>query len=81
MFREKIKNFHFVGIGGIGMSGIAQVLLQMGYRVSGSDLRENKNTELLRSMGARVFIGHREETWGMRRWCLFFGGFYGQPGG
>ncbi|MFZ8786837.1 Mur ligase domain-containing protein, partial [Thermocrinis sp.] len=39
MFREKIKNFHFVGIGGIGMSGIAQVLLQMGYRVSGSDLR------------------------------------------
>ena len=68
MFREKIKNFHFVGIGGIGMSGIAQVLLQMGYRVSGSDLRENKNTELLRSMGAKVFIGHREENLGMRRW-------------
>jgi UDP-N-acetylmuramate-alanine ligase len=64
MFREKIKNFHFVGIGGIGMSGIAQVLLQMGYRVSGSDLRENKNTELLRSMGAKVFIGHREENLG-----------------
>jgi UDP-N-acetylmuramate--alanine ligase len=64
MFREKIKNFHFVGIGGIGMSGIAQVLLQMGYRVSGSDLKENKNTELLRSMGAKVFIGHREENLG-----------------
>jgi UDP-N-acetylmuramate--L-alanine ligase (EC 6.3.2.8) len=64
MFREKINNFHFVGIGGIGMSGIAQVLLQMGYRVSGSDLKENKNTELLRSMGARVFIGHREENLG-----------------
>ncbi len=64
MLREKIKNFHFVGIGGIGMSGIAQVLLQMGYRVSGSDLRENKNTELLKSMGARVFLGHREENLG-----------------
>jgi len=64
MFREKIKNLHFVGIGGIGMSGIAQVLLQMGYKVSGSDLRENKNTQLLRSMGAKIFIGHREENVG-----------------
>ncbi|MCS7285233.1 MAG: Mur ligase domain-containing protein, partial [Hydrogenobacter thermophilus] len=62
MFREKIKRFHFVGIGGIGMSGIAQVLLEMGYEVSGSDIRENKNTELLRKKGARVFIGHRAEN-------------------
>jgi len=64
MFREKIRNFHFVGIGGIGMSGIAQVLLQMGYKVSGSDLKENKNTQLLKSMGAKIYIGHREENVG-----------------
>ena len=62
MFRERIKKFHFVGIGGIGMSGIAQILLEMGYEVSGSDIRENKNIELLRRKGAKVFIGHREEN-------------------
>ncbi|MCX8164488.1 MAG: UDP-N-acetylmuramate--L-alanine ligase [Aquificaceae bacterium] len=62
MFREKVKSFHFVGIGGIGMSGIAQILLEMGYEVSGSDLKENKNIELLRKKGAKVFIGHREEN-------------------
>ncbi|MFN7064686.1 MAG: UDP-N-acetylmuramate--L-alanine ligase [Aquificaceae bacterium] len=64
MFRERVKSFHFVGIGGIGMSGIAQILLEMGYDVSGSDIRENKNTELLKKKGARVFIGHREENLG-----------------
>ncbi|MEN3027753.1 MAG: UDP-N-acetylmuramate--L-alanine ligase [Aquificaceae bacterium] len=64
MFREKVKSFHFVGIGGIGMSGIAQILLEMGYEVSGSDLRENKNTELLKRRGAKIFLGHREENLG-----------------
>ncbi|MFN3870063.1 MAG: UDP-N-acetylmuramate--L-alanine ligase [Aquificaceae bacterium] len=64
MFRERVKSFHFVGIGGIGMSGIAQILLEMGYEVSGSDLRENKNTQILRKKGAKVFIGHREENIG-----------------
>ncbi|MFN4012902.1 MAG: UDP-N-acetylmuramate--L-alanine ligase [Aquificaceae bacterium] len=62
MFRERVKSFHFVGIGGIGMSGIAQILLDMGYEVSGSDLKENKNIELLRKKGAKIFIGHREEN-------------------
>lgn len=62
MFREKIRRFHFVGIGGIGMSGIAQVLLEMGYKVSGSDLRENKNVELLRRKGAKISIGHKPEN-------------------
>lgn len=57
MFREKIKRFHFVGIGGIGMSGIAQVLLEMGYEVSGSDIRENKNTELLRKKAPEYLSG------------------------
>ncbi|MDW8066771.1 MAG: UDP-N-acetylmuramate--L-alanine ligase [Aquificaceae bacterium] len=62
MFREKVKSFHFVGIGGIGMSGIAQILLDMGYKVSGSDIKENRNIELLRKKGAKVYIGHREEN-------------------
>ncbi|RMH80138.1 MAG: UDP-N-acetylmuramate--L-alanine ligase [Acidobacteria bacterium] len=64
MFRERVKRFHFVGIGGIGMSGIAQILLDMGYEVSGSDLKENKNTQLLRRKGAKVYIGHSEENLG-----------------
>ncbi len=62
MFRERVRSFHFVGIGGIGMSGIAQILLEMGYEVSGSDIRENKNTELLRKKGAKVYIGHSEKN-------------------
>ena len=62
MFRERVRSFHFVGIGGIGMSGIAQILLDMGYEVSDSDIKENKNIELLRKKGAKVFIGHKEEN-------------------
>ncbi|MCX8076505.1 MAG: UDP-N-acetylmuramate--L-alanine ligase [Aquificaceae bacterium] len=64
MFREKVKSFHFVGIGGIGMSGIAQILLELGYKVSGSDIRENKNTHLLQKRGAKIYIQHREENLG-----------------
>ncbi len=62
MFREKINRFHFVGIGGIGMSGIAQILIDMGYEVSGSDIKENKNTTFLRQRGAKVHIGHKREN-------------------
>jgi UDP-N-acetylmuramate--alanine ligase len=53
---------HFVGIGGIGMSGIAEVLLNLGYSVSGSDLKESDVTRRLVSLGAKVFVGHREEN-------------------
>lgn len=53
------KNIHFVGIGGIGMSGIAKVLLEMGYKVSGSDLELNSLTSKIESIGGRVFKGHR----------------------
>ena len=49
---------HFVGIGGIGMSGIAEVLLNLGYRVQGSDAAENANVARLRERGAVVRIGH-----------------------
>ena len=53
---------HFVGIGGIGMSGIAEVMLNLGYSVQGSDIRENANVERLRGLGAKIFIGHKSEN-------------------
>jgi len=55
---ENIKNIHFVGIGGIGMSGIAEVLAARGIRVSGCDLRSSSATDLLTARGIPVFIGH-----------------------
>ncbi len=61
MFRGRIKKIHFVGIGGSGMNGIAEVLLNMGYTVSGSDMAETEVTQRLRSAGAVVHIGHSEE--------------------
>ena len=57
---QKRHRLHFVGIGGIGMSGIAEVLLNLGYAVTGSDLHESEVTERLRKLGAQVFIGHQE---------------------
>ncbi len=57
---EKKHRVHFVGIGGIGMSGIAEVLLNLGYKVSGSELRESEATERLASLGAEILFGHRE---------------------
>jgi len=58
----KIQQIHFVGIGGIGMSGIAEVLLNLGYRVSGSDLKSSAVTQRLAGLGAAVFEGHRAEN-------------------
>lgn len=63
MYR-KVKNIHFVGIGGIGMSGIAEVLLNMGYCISGSDLNETEITKRLASLGAKVFFGHAPSNLG-----------------
>jgi len=57
MFR-KIQKLHFVGIGGIGMSGIAELLLNLGYQVSGSDLRQSPVTDRLAELGGRIFLGH-----------------------
>ena len=56
---KKIQRLHFVGIGGSGMSGIAEVLLTLGYRVSGSDLAASEATRRLESLGGTIFIGHR----------------------
>jgi UDP-N-acetylmuramate--alanine ligase len=58
----KIQQIHFVGIGGIGMSGIAEVLLNLGYKVSGSDLKSSSVTQRLAGLGAIVFEGHRAEN-------------------
>ena len=59
---QKKHRVHFVGIGGIGMSGIAEVLLNLGYAVTGSDLHESEVTGRLRKLGAQVFIGHEEDN-------------------
>lgn len=55
---NRIRRIHFVGIGGTGMCGIAEVLLNLGYQVSGSDLNENANTRRLAELGAKIFFGH-----------------------
>lgn len=59
---RRIKRIHFIGIGGAGMCGIAEVLLNQGYSISGSDLRESTVTERLKNMGAIIFIGHQESN-------------------
>lgn len=61
LVNKNIK-IHFIGIGGIGMSGIAEVLLSLGYRVSGSDIADSPTVEKLRGLGAEVYIGHRKEN-------------------
>ena len=60
--RHKVRHIHFVGIGGSGMSGIAEVMLNLGYAVSGSDLAANAATRRLAQLGARVMQGHRAEN-------------------
>ena len=59
MFRGRIRSIHFVGVGGVGMSGIAEVLLNLGFTVSGSDLRTTKVTDRLADLGARDRRGRR----------------------
>lgn len=59
---SKYKNIHAIGIGGIGLSAICEILLSRGYNVSGSDMKESEMTMKLAQMGARVFIGHRKEN-------------------
>src|SRR3712207_7696440 len=63
MFR-RVQHVHFVGIGGIGMSGIAEVLVNLGFRVSGSDLRRSNVTERLERMGVEFHEGHDAEAVG-----------------
>ncbi len=59
---RRIRRIHFIGIGGAGMSGIAEVLINQGYEISGSDLKASSVTERLEKKGAKVFIGHAAEN-------------------
>ena len=59
---RRIHTVHFVGIGGSGMSGIAEVMLSLGYAVQGSDLKAGKQTKRLEKLGATVFIGHAADN-------------------
>ena len=58
MYRGRIKRIHFIGIGGSGMNGIAEVLINMGYEITGSDLAESETTRRLKSLGAVIALGH-----------------------
>jgi UDP-N-acetylmuramate--alanine ligase len=59
MFRGRVRHVHFVGVGGIGMSGLAEILRTLGFDVSGSDLREGETTRRLQRLGVHVDFGHR----------------------
>ncbi len=59
---RRIRRIHFIGIGGVGMCGIAEVLLNQGYDISGSDLRQSAATDRLTSLGAEIFLGHKEDN-------------------
>lgn len=62
MNRNSTKShFHFIGVGGVGMCGIAELLLDAGARVSGSDLNDNANTQRLKKKGAQIFLGHHQD--------------------
>ncbi|UCE35803.1 MAG: UDP-N-acetylmuramate--L-alanine ligase, partial [Deltaproteobacteria bacterium] len=58
----KTKHIHLVGIGGIGMSGIAELLLNLGYHVSGSDIKRTEVTEHLADLGGEIFLGHKAQN-------------------
>lgn len=63
MFRH-VKKVHFIGIGGIGMSGIAEVLCNLGFKISGSDVKKSANTDRLEKLGAKIYEGHLRENVG-----------------
>jgi len=60
--QQNMKKIHFVGIGGVGMSGIAKVLLELGYHVTGSDLKQSELTNKLSNLGAKIYQGHAAEN-------------------
>ena len=79
---KRYQHIHFVGIGGIGMSGIAEILLNLGYRVTGSDLKRSDAIERLERLGAKVSIGHEAaQRRGRARRRLLLGGVARQPRG
>ena len=59
---SKTKSIYFIGIGGIGMSGIAEILHEMNFSITGSDISENQNTNRLKKLGIKINIGHKKEN-------------------
>ena len=57
-----VNNIHFVGIGGVGMSGIAEILIQKGFTISGSDMQTSEYTNHLQNLGAKIYIGHHPDN-------------------
>ena len=62
LFRGKVRRIHFIGIGGSGMNGIAEVLLNLGFNITGSDLKEGYAVKRLKNMGAKINIGHNPKN-------------------
>ena len=62
MMQNNNMDFHFIAIGGVGQSALAKILLQLGYKVSGSDIQDGKYIKLVKDMGAEVYIGHKKEN-------------------
>src|ERR1043165_3882456 len=62
MFRGRVRHVHFIGVGGIGMSGLAEILRTLEFDVSGSDMKEGDTTHRLARLGVRIDIGHRAEN-------------------
>ena len=60
--KDFFKKIHFVGIGGIGTSSLAQFFLKKGYVVSGSDIKKSETTEFLEKKGVKIFLGHKKEN-------------------
>lgn len=59
---DGLKKFHFIGIGGVGMSALAKILIESGYTVSGSDMKDSPTLDMLRKLGAKIFVGHRAKN-------------------
>ena len=59
----KKEVIHFIGIGGIGMSGLAQIMKIMGFNIQGSDLNRNKNIENCKKVGIKIFLGHKKKKY------------------
>ena len=59
---DGLKKFHFIGIGGVGMSALAKILIESGFEVSGSDAKDSSTLDMLKKLGARIFVGHRAKN-------------------
>ena len=70
-FMKDLGTIHLIGIGGIGMSSIAEVLINLGYKITGSDIALNKNVQRLQELGVKIYIGENAKHLG----CIYSGNF------